>query len=305
MSNAPLPDWVFDGRAGVHDKDGSYSPASQGAGRRARPTRSMRASASRIRCWARSSRRAARCSRTTASACGPTRATTSPWSASRPRCTRSTITCSTALQEAVAIAERDFAGLVIWQPKEPFSAGADLAGALGLLQAGDVKGFEAMVANFQATSQRIKYSLVPVVAAVRGLALGRRLRVPDALGQDRVRAGKLHRPGRGGRRPAAGRRWPEGDRRARRRSGRSGRRRVRPAQDRVRERRDGQGVGIGVRSARTEARPRQRRGRLQRVRTAARRQGSRHARWPNPATARPCPRAASRSPAMSASRPSR
>lgn len=62
--------------------------------------------------------------------------------------------------------------MVIWQPKEPFSAGADLSGALGLLQAGDVKGFEAMVANFQATSQRIKYSLVPVIGAVRGLALG-------------------------------------------------------------------------------------------------------------------------------------
>ncbi|TBR13097.1 MAG: 3-hydroxyacyl-CoA dehydrogenase/enoyl-CoA hydratase family protein, partial [Lysobacter sp.] len=76
------------------------------------------------------------------------------------------------LQEAISIAERDFAGLVIWQPKEPFSAGADLAGALGLLQAGDVAGFESMVENFQRTSQRIKYSLVPVVAAVRGLALG-------------------------------------------------------------------------------------------------------------------------------------
>jgi 3-hydroxyacyl-CoA dehydrogenase len=76
------------------------------------------------------------------------------------------------LQEAIAIAERDFRGLVIWQPKEPFSAGADLAGALGLLQAGDVAGFEAMVADFQATSQRIKYALVPVVAAVRGMALG-------------------------------------------------------------------------------------------------------------------------------------
>ncbi|MBA2237504.1 MAG: enoyl-CoA hydratase/isomerase family protein, partial [Lysobacter sp.] len=76
------------------------------------------------------------------------------------------------LQEAIAIAERDFRGLVIWQPKEPFSAGADLAGALSLLQAGDVDGFEAMVANFQATSQRIKYALVPVVSAVRGLALG-------------------------------------------------------------------------------------------------------------------------------------
>jgi len=76
------------------------------------------------------------------------------------------------LQEAVGRAERDFAGLVIWQHREPFSAGADLAGALGALQAGKLELFEAMVANFQATSQRIKYSLVPVVAAVRGLALG-------------------------------------------------------------------------------------------------------------------------------------
>src|SRR3546814_20029343 len=74
------------------------------------------------------------------------------------------------LQEAIAHAERDFAGMVIWQPKEPFSAGADLAGALGLLQAGKEDAFEAMVANFQATSQRIRYSPVPGVAAGRGLA---------------------------------------------------------------------------------------------------------------------------------------
>src|SRR3546814_12095728 len=60
------------------------------------------------------------------------------------------------LQEAIAHAERDFAGMVIWQPKEPFSAGADMAGALGLLQAGQVDAFEAMGANFQATSQRNK-----------------------------------------------------------------------------------------------------------------------------------------------------
>jgi 3-hydroxyacyl-CoA dehydrogenase len=76
------------------------------------------------------------------------------------------------LQEAIGIAERTFKGMVIWQPKEPFSAGADLSGALAALQAGKLAEFEAMVANFQATSQRIKYSLVPVVAAVRGLALG-------------------------------------------------------------------------------------------------------------------------------------
>ena len=74
--------------------------------------------------------------------------------------------------EAIDRAEKDFNGLVLWQPKEPFSAGADLAGALGSLQAGKLDEFEAMVATFQATSQRIKYALVPVVAAVRGLALG-------------------------------------------------------------------------------------------------------------------------------------
>ena len=76
------------------------------------------------------------------------------------------------LQQAIAVAENDFRAMVVWQPNEPFSAGANLAGALGLLKAGDVAGFEAMVANFQATSQRIKYAQVPVVAAVRGLALG-------------------------------------------------------------------------------------------------------------------------------------
>src|SRR5690606_39467678 len=37
---------------------------------------------------------------------------------------------------------------------------------------GQIAKLESMIANFQKTSQRIKYSLVPVVAAVRGLALG-------------------------------------------------------------------------------------------------------------------------------------
>lgn len=171
MSSAPLPDWVFDGRAGVHDKDGSYSPA-----RKAQVARSSNPVYARqrfpdpllgekfsqgrtvfendgIRMWADE---------------GDDIAVVS----FKTKMHTVNDHVLNGLQEAVTIAERDFAGLVIWQPKEPFSAGADLAGALGLLQAGDVKGFEAMVANFQATSQRIKYSLVPVVAAVRGLALG-------------------------------------------------------------------------------------------------------------------------------------
>ncbi|HZX76115.1 3-hydroxyacyl-CoA dehydrogenase/enoyl-CoA hydratase family protein [Lysobacter sp.] len=171
MSSAPLPDWVFDGRDGVHDKDGSFSPA-----RKAQVPRSSNPVYARqrfpdpllgekfshgrtvfendgIRMWADE---------------GDDIAVVS----FKTKMHTVNDHVLNGLQEAVAIAERDFRGLVIWQPKEPFSAGADLAGALGLLQAGDVKGFEAMVANFQATSQRIKYSLVPVVSAVRGLALG-------------------------------------------------------------------------------------------------------------------------------------
>jgi 3-hydroxyacyl-CoA dehydrogenase len=76
------------------------------------------------------------------------------------------------LQRAVDEAEQRFKGLVIWQSKEPFSAGADLKGAMGLLQAGKVAAFEAMIANFQATSMRLKTSLVPTVAAIRGMAFG-------------------------------------------------------------------------------------------------------------------------------------
>ncbi|MBJ6977904.1 3-hydroxyacyl-CoA dehydrogenase/enoyl-CoA hydratase family protein [Luteimonas sp. MC1895] len=170
MSDAPLPDWVFDGRDGVHSAEGSYSP-----GKNARLPRSALPVYRRqrfpdpllgesfaqgetvfendgIRLW--------------------TDGDDIAVASFKTKLHTVSDQVLDGLQEAVARAERDFAGLVIWQPKEPFSAGADLAGALGLLQAGKVDAFEAMVANFQATSQRIKYSLVPVVAAVRGLALG-------------------------------------------------------------------------------------------------------------------------------------
>ncbi|KRD39713.1 3-hydroxyacyl-CoA dehydrogenase [Lysobacter sp. Root916] len=171
MAPAPLPNWVFDGRDGVHGADGSYSP-----GRNAKVARSSNPVYARqrfpdallgekfsqgqtvfendgIRLWADDGDDIAVISFKT-----------------KMHTVNDHVL--NGIQEAIGIAEKKFKGVVIWQPKEPFSAGADLSGALGLLQAGDLKGFEAMVANFQATSQRIKYSLVPVVAAVRGLALG-------------------------------------------------------------------------------------------------------------------------------------
>ena len=170
MSSAPLPDWVFDGREGVHAAEGSYSPA-----KNAKLPRSSLPVYKRqrfpdpvlgevfpqgetvfendgVRLW------------TDGDDIGVVGFKTK----------MNTVSDAVldGLQEAIGIAEDKFKGLVIWQAKEPFSAGADLSGALGALQAGKLAEFEAMVANFQATSQRIKYSLVPVVAAVRGLALG-------------------------------------------------------------------------------------------------------------------------------------
>ncbi|MEP7155985.1 MAG: 3-hydroxyacyl-CoA dehydrogenase/enoyl-CoA hydratase family protein [Betaproteobacteria bacterium] len=76
------------------------------------------------------------------------------------------------LQQAITKAEDDFKALVIWQPDGPYAVGADLKNALAGLQSGKFDDFEAMVAKFQATSQRIKYSMIPVVSAVDGLALG-------------------------------------------------------------------------------------------------------------------------------------
>ena len=126
----------------------------------------------RDRSSARRRPRAPRCGRTTACACGPWARTASASCRSRPRCTPSTTHVLDGIQQAIHVAEDQLDAMVIWQPDGPFSAGADLKGALGLLQDGKLAQFEAMIANFQATSMAIKYAQVPVVAAVRGLCLG-------------------------------------------------------------------------------------------------------------------------------------
>lgn len=74
--------------------------------------------------------------------------------------------------EAVARAEREHAGLVIWQPAAPFSVGANLKQIRPVLEAGDFAGLEGIVAKFQQMSQTLKYARVPVIAAVNGMALG-------------------------------------------------------------------------------------------------------------------------------------
>ncbi len=75
------------------------------------------------------------------------------------------------LLEAIARAETDLDGLVIWQPA-PFAVGANLQQVGEACRAGQFELLERMVAKFQRTSMTIKHAQVPVVAAVQGMALG-------------------------------------------------------------------------------------------------------------------------------------
>jgi len=111
--------------------------------------------------------------------------------------------------QALEEAERNYMGLVIWQTEPPFSVGANLkktpaggarpskpsvlgrlfrqvrreaeslalkaARSIGVadqLMAGKLAEVEKLVEQFQDTTQALKYSMVPTVAAVDGLALG-------------------------------------------------------------------------------------------------------------------------------------
>ena len=75
------------------------------------------------------------------------------------------------MQEAVARAEADYQGLVLWH-EAPFAFGANLKEVAEALGAGDFELLEKYVAEFQNTSMALKYAKVPVVAAVQGMALG-------------------------------------------------------------------------------------------------------------------------------------
>jgi 3-hydroxyacyl-CoA dehydrogenase len=75
------------------------------------------------------------------------------------------------LQEAIARAEADYQGLVLWH-EAPFAFGANLKEVAEAISAGAFDLLEQSVADFQNTSMALKYAQVPVVAAVQGMALG-------------------------------------------------------------------------------------------------------------------------------------
>ena len=127
---SPLPAWVggkvVAAAGGVHAQGGAYSPAARRVRRALVAAGVSPPGVSRTPCSASVGPRDDDLRDRRAADVAP-RATTSASCRSRPRRTPSATTCSTALQRAIDRAEREFAGLVIWQTREPFSLGANLA----------------------------------------------------------------------------------------------------------------------------------------------------------------------------------
>jgi 3-hydroxyacyl-CoA dehydrogenase len=207
MAAAPLPRWVTEpGRSGVHGDQGSYAP-SRGT-YQARPTLSVyRRQVFPDRLLGETVRYGDTVFETDAVRCWHTRDDIAIVSFKSRMHTIGDDVLDGLLQ-AIDIAEQDYLGLVIWQTEPPFSVGANLkktpaggrrnrpsalgrffrmvrreaesaalkaARTLGMadqLMAGRLAEVEHLVEQFQATTQGLKFSMIPTVAAVDGLALG-------------------------------------------------------------------------------------------------------------------------------------
>lgn len=76
------------------------------------------------------------------------------------------------LVRAVDLAEASYKGLVIWSPDDVFSAGANLEALMPVFMTGGAKAIAPEEQKLQNMMLRVRYATVPVVAAIRGLALG-------------------------------------------------------------------------------------------------------------------------------------
>jgi 3-hydroxyacyl-CoA dehydrogenase len=76
------------------------------------------------------------------------------------------------LARGVELAEQNYQAMVIWSPDDVFSAGADLQAMLPAFMLAGVSAIEAAEHELQKVMLRLRYASVPVVSAIRGLALG-------------------------------------------------------------------------------------------------------------------------------------
>ena len=76
------------------------------------------------------------------------------------------------LAMGIDLAEKSYKGMVIWSNDEMFSAGADLQAMLPAFMMGGAAAVEGAEAELQNVMLKMRYAAVPVVSAIRGLALG-------------------------------------------------------------------------------------------------------------------------------------
>ncbi len=174
LSSAPLPAWVFDGRTGVHTSEGSWSPA-----RKAYVPRST------LPVYERQHFPEA------ALGSGAAQALNSGtevykneevrvWTLDGEVLIASitaklhliSATVTEGLLKAVELAEQNYKGLVIWSPDDVFSAGANLESMMPVFMKLGAKGIAPEEKKLQDAMLRIRYAQVPVVSAMRGIALG-------------------------------------------------------------------------------------------------------------------------------------
>jgi 3-hydroxyacyl-CoA dehydrogenase len=174
LSTAPLPAWVFDGRTGVHTPEGSWSPSKKTYvpkselavyGRQHFPEAVIGSGAKE-----------------------PLKSGTEVWKNDEIRLWSldgqvliASITAklhlispavTEGLLKAVELAEQSYQGLVIWSPDDVFSAGANLESLMPVFMKLGAKGIAPEEKKLQDAMLRIRYAQVPVVAAMRGIALG-------------------------------------------------------------------------------------------------------------------------------------
>ncbi|MCC7150684.1 MAG: 3-hydroxyacyl-CoA dehydrogenase/enoyl-CoA hydratase family protein, partial [Rubrivivax sp.] len=177
LCKAPLPSWVFDGPVpaqGVHTSAGSWSP-----GKKTYVPRSTLPVYTRQHFPE---------SLLGSGAVAPLAAGTEVWKNEDARLwtldgellilsiTAKLHLISPAVMDAIAkaleLAETSWQGLVIWSPDDVFSAGANLESLMPVFMKSGAKGIAPVVKTLQDLMLRMRYAQVPVVAAMRGMALG-------------------------------------------------------------------------------------------------------------------------------------
>ena len=186
LSKAPLPEWVFKGpvaqAGGVHTPEGSWNPGSG----KFEPRRLLPVHARQLfpECVVGSDARRFETAGQTLHEDDAIRL----WTLDEDQAGLSggrvliasiktkmhaiSLEVAEGLQRAVDLAEQDYQGLVIWSGDEPFSAGADLQGLLTGYVAAGIGALDEAEHFLQQAMLRLRYANVPVVSAIRGLALG-------------------------------------------------------------------------------------------------------------------------------------